>query len=161
MRQVILDTLSNLDAVVQKRGARVTFGELPAVFGTPQLTQLMQNLIGNSVKYCEAEVPLVHISAKRQENNIWLFLVEDNGIGIPEKYAQKVFEPFHRLHGVGKYEGTGLGLATCKKIVERHGGTISCESKEGQGSTFCFTLNGVDQGASGGGHAHGISTMRQ
>jgi hypothetical protein len=66
------------------------------------------------------------------------------GIGIPEQYAQKVFEPFHRLHGVGKYEGTGLGLATCRKIVERHGGTISCASKEGHGTTFRFTLRGVN-----------------
>jgi light-regulated signal transduction histidine kinase (bacteriophytochrome) len=143
MRQVIIDALSNLERVVQKRGARVTCGELPAVSGTPQLTQLMQNLIGNSIKYCEAEIPLVHISAKLQENNVCLFLVEDNGIGIPEEHAQKVFEPFHRLHGVGKYQGTGLGLATCKKIVERHGGTIFCTSKKGQGTTFCFTLHGA------------------
>jgi light-regulated signal transduction histidine kinase (bacteriophytochrome) len=143
MNQVMIDTLGNLEQVVQKRGARVTYGELPAVSGTPQLAQLMQNLIGNSIKYCEAETPLVHISAKPQEENVWLFSVEDNGIGIPEKYAQQVFEPFHRLHGVGKYEGAGLGLATCKKIVERHGGTISCVSKAGQGTTFCFTLRGV------------------
>ena len=143
MRQVIIDALSNLEHVVQKRRARVTYGELPAVSGTPQLTQLMQNLIGNSIKYCEEEIPRVHISAKLQENNVCLFLVEDNGIGIPEEHAQKIFEPFHRLHGVGKYQGTGLGLATCKKIVERHGGTISCTSKKGQGTTFCFTLHGA------------------
>jgi len=142
MRQVILDTLINLEDVIRQRGARVTYGELPAVSGTPQLVQLMQNLIGNGIKYCEAETPLVHISAELQEDNVWLFLVEDNGIGIPEKYAQQVFEPFHRLHGVGKYEGTGLGLATCRKIVERHGGTISCAPKEGQGTTFRFTLRG-------------------
>jgi signal transduction histidine kinase len=144
MHRVMIEALGNLEHVVQKRGARVTYGELPTVSGTPQLTQLMQNLIGNSIKYCEAETPLVHMSAKLQEDNVWLFLVEDNGIGIPEEYAQKVFEPFHRLHGVGKYEGTGLGLATCRKIVERHGGTISCASKEGQGTTFRFTLRGVN-----------------
>jgi signal transduction histidine kinase len=143
MSQVMIDTLGNLEQVVQKRGARVTYGELPAVSGTPQLAQLMQNLIGNSIKYCEAETPLVHISAKLQEDNVWLFSVQDNGIGIPEEYAQQVFEPFQRLHGKGKYEGTGLGLATCKKIVERHGGTISCASKPGQGTTFCFTLHGA------------------
>jgi signal transduction histidine kinase len=143
MCEVIIEALGHLEHVVQKRGARVTYGELPTVSGTPQLTQLMQNLIGNSIKYCEAETPVIHISAKLQEDNVWLVSVEDNGIGIPEEYAQQVFEPFHRLHGVGKYEGTGLGLATCKKIVERHGGTISCASKEGQGTTFCFTLLGV------------------
>ena len=144
MRQVMIDTLGNLEHVIKERGARVTYGELPAVSGTPQLTQLMQNLIGNSIKYCEAETPLVHISAKLQGDTVWLFSVQDNGIGIPEEYAQRVFEPFHRLHGVGKYEGTGLGLATCKKIVERHDGTISCVSKEGQGTTFRFTLRGVE-----------------
>ena len=66
--------------------------------------------------------------------------MEDNGIGIPEEHAQKIFEPFHRLHGVGKYQGTGLGLATCKKIVERHGGTISCTSKKGQGHDVLLPL---------------------
>jgi len=145
MRQVIIDTLDNLEHVIKERGARVTYGELPTISGTPQLTQLMQNLIGNSIKYCEAETPLVHISAKLQGDNVWLFSVEDNGIGIPEEFAQQVFEPFHRLHGVGKFEGTGLGLATCKKIVERHGGTISCASKHGQGTTFRFTLRGASQ----------------
>jgi light-regulated signal transduction histidine kinase (bacteriophytochrome) len=143
MRQVIIDAIGNLEHVIKESGARVTYGELPAVSGTPQLTQLMQNLIGNSIKYCEEETPLVHISAKLQGDNVWLFLVEDNGIGIPGEYAQQVFEPFHRLHGTGKYEGTGLGLATCKKIVERHGGTISCASKAGQGTTFRFTLHRV------------------
>jgi signal transduction histidine kinase len=143
MRQVIIDAIGNLEHGIKERGARVTYGELPAVSGTPQLTQLMQNLIGNSIKYCEAETPLVHISAKLQGDNIWLFSVEDNGIGIPEEYAQQVFEPFQRLHGQGEYEGTGLGLATCKKIVERHCGTISCASKQGQGTTFRFTLHGA------------------
>jgi signal transduction histidine kinase len=144
MSQVMIDTLGNLEQVVQKRGARVTYGELPSVSGTPQLTQLMQNLIGNSIKYCEAEIPLVHISARLQAENVWLFSVQDNGIGISEEYVQQVFEPFHRLHGKGKYEGTGLGLATCKKIVERHGGTISCASNADQGTTFSFTLHGAN-----------------
>jgi signal transduction histidine kinase len=144
MHEVVRDALGKLQHAVQKRGARVTFGELPTVSGTPQLTQLMQNLIGNSIKYCEAETPAVHISAEAKEGNVWLVSVEDNGIGIPEEYAQQVFEPFLRLHGVGKYEGSGLGLATCRKIVERHGGAISCASKEGQGTTFSFTLRGVE-----------------
>jgi signal transduction histidine kinase len=144
MDQVITDAIGNLQHVIQKRGARVTFGELPTVSGTPQLTQLLQNLISNSIKYCEAETPAVHISAELKEDDVWLISVEDNGIGIPEEYAQQVFEPFHRLHGVGKYEGTGLGLATCKKIVEHHGGAISCASKEGKGTTFSFTVRGAE-----------------
>jgi signal transduction histidine kinase len=74
------------------------------------------------------------------DGNLWQFAVKDNGIGIPQKNYQEVFEPFHRLRSEAKYEGTGLGLATCKKIVERHGGSISCESREGEGTTFLFTL---------------------
>jgi signal transduction histidine kinase len=140
MRDVMIDTLANLEDLIQSRGAQVTYGELPRVSGTPQLGQLLQNLIGNGIKYCEAEIPVVHVSAKPLDGDIWQFSVQDNGIGIPEKSYQQVFEPFHRLRSEAKYEGSGLGLATCKKIVERHGGTISCQSKEGHGTTFLFTL---------------------
>ncbi len=143
MRDVMADTLSNLEHLVQERGARVTYSEFPAVYGTPQLTQLLQNLISNSIKYCEAKIPVIHVSAKLQERNVWLFSVKDNGIGIPEKHYQQIFEPFHRLERDAKYKGTGLGLATCKKIVERHGGSMSCESREGGGTTFSFTLHGA------------------
>jgi signal transduction histidine kinase len=140
MRDVMTNTLSNLEHLISARGANVTYAELPAVSGTPQLTQLLQNLIGNAIKYCEAPIPSVHVSAKPhgEQQNMWRFSVADNGIGIPEKDHQQIFEPFHRLRK--EYDGTGLGLATCKKIVERHGGVISCESKEGQGTTFFFTL---------------------
>ena len=138
MRDVMTGTLANLEHLISARGARVTYDELPTVMGTPQLTQLLQNLIGNGIKYCEADIPSVHVSARASNENVWRFSVADNGIGIPEKDYQQIFEPFHRLHK--EYDGTGLGLATCKKIVERHGGVISCESKEGQGTTFFFTL---------------------
>lgn len=140
MHQVLKDTLSNLEHLTHERGAHITYDELPAITGnTAQLIQLLQNLISNGIKYCEADIPAIHIAASPQEGS-WLFSVKDNGIGIPEKYYQRIFAPFKRLHGAGKYEGTGLGLATCKKIVERHGGNIWCESKEGQGATFFFTL---------------------
>jgi PAS domain S-box-containing protein len=142
--QIMRDTLSNLEYLIQKRGARVTHSSLPVVTGNvAQLGQLLQNLIGNAIKYCEAEIPSVHVSAHQHEAMTWLFSVSDNGIGIPEEFSQQVFQPFKRLHGVEKYEGTGLGLATCRKIVERHGGTIWCESKEGLGTKFFFTLPGV------------------
>ncbi len=141
MREVMTDTLANLQDLIRKRGARVTCGELPRVSGTPQLGQLLQNLIGNGIKYCEAEIPIVHITAKPVDDSVWQFSVRDNGIGIPEKNYLDVFEPFHRLRSEAKYEGTGLGLATCKKIVERHGGIISCRSLESQGTTFLFTLH--------------------
>ena len=140
MGGVMVDTLANLEEVIRTRGARVTYGELPRVSGTAQLGQLLQNLIGNGIKYCEAEIPLVDVSAQLVDGNLWQFAVKDNGIGIPQKNYQEVFEPFHRLRSEAKYEGTGLGLATCKKIVERHGGSISCESREGEGTTFLFTL---------------------
>jgi signal transduction histidine kinase len=143
MRQVMIGTLSNLEHLIQERGARVTYDELPAVSGTTQLTQLLQNLIGNGIKYCEAEIPSVHVAARPQDGNVWLFSVKDNGIGIPLKHYQKVFEPFNRVDDAAKYEGTGLGLATCGKIVERHGGAIWCESGKDQGTTFFFTLQGA------------------
>jgi signal transduction histidine kinase len=143
MREVMIDTLANLGLLIEERGARVTYGDLPTVSGTPQLGQLLQNLIGNGIKYCEAAIPSVHVSAQPREGNIWLFSVKDNGIGIPEKHHQKLFVPFNRVYGATKREGTGLGLATCKKIVERHGGVISLESREGQGTTFYFTLRGA------------------
>ncbi len=144
MRKVMESTAFNLKRVIQERGARVTHGELPFITGNaPQLVQLLQNLIGNGIKYCEATIPTVHVAASSDGDNIWRFAVKDNGIGIPSESYQRVFEPFKRLHGEGKYQGTGLGLATCKKIVERHAGCIWCESGEGEGTTFFFTLHGV------------------
>jgi hypothetical protein len=143
-REAMKITLSNLHHVIQERGACVTQGELPVVIGDfSQLTQLLQNLIGNAIKYCEAAAPTVHVAASPDRDNTWMFAVKDNGIGIAEEDYQRVFEPFKRLHGMGQYEGTGLGLATCKKIVERHGGSIRCESNfPAAGTTFCFTLPG-------------------
>jgi signal transduction histidine kinase len=144
MRQVADDASANLERTIHERGARVTRGELPVVLGNaPQLTQLLQNLIGNAIKYCEAAVPAVHVTAARDGENAWLFAVRDNGIGIAEEHYARIFEPFTRLHDAGKYQGTGLGLATCRKIVERHRGVIRCESNIGRGTTFFFTLPGV------------------
>jgi len=143
MQDVMTDTLSNLEHLVGARHARVTYGDLPSVSGTAQLTQLLQNLIGNGIKYCKAEIPLIHVTAQAHDEHVWLFSVKDNGIGIPAKDYKQVFEPFHRLHGDTTYVGTGLGLATCRRIVEHHGGSISCESVEGHGTTFFFTLPGA------------------
>lgn len=141
MQQVIDDTLSNLEQLVNKREAKISCETLPMVIGNKSLLiQLLQNIIANSIKYCEAKAPLIHIKASKQEDAMWLFSLQDNGIGIPDKYYKKIFEPFARLHGTEKYEGSGLGLATCKKIIERHGGKIWCESKEGEGTIFFFTL---------------------
>ncbi len=105
----------------------------------PQIRQLFQNLIGNAVKFHGEARPEVRVSAER-EGVAWRFSVKDNGIGIEEKYASRIFEIFQRLHGRTEYPGTGIGLSICRRIVERHGGRIWVESEPGTGSTFYFTV---------------------
>jgi light-regulated signal transduction histidine kinase (bacteriophytochrome) len=119
----------------------VTHDPLPTVLADKaQLTQLFQNLIGNAIKYRSSAVPQVHISAAKDQTNNWTFSVQDNGLGIDPQYFDRIFGMFQRLHNREEFAGTGIGLAVCKKIVERHGGTISVESQPGQGSTFRFDL---------------------
>jgi PAS domain S-box-containing protein len=121
--------------------ARVEIGGLPTVWGDKiQLTQLLQNLLSNALKYHGDEPPLIRIRAE-EDNGHWLFAVEDNGIGIDPLYFEKIFIIFQRLHNRNDYSGTGIGLAVCKKIVERHGGKIWVESDQRSGSTFFFTIN--------------------
>jgi chemotaxis family two-component system sensor kinase Cph1 len=105
-----------------------------------QLVQLFQNLIGNALKFRREEPPSIHISAQRR-NNVVTFSVKDNGIGIDPRQSQSIFEIFRRLHTREEYPGTGMGLAICKKIVERHGGNISVQSRPGEGSTFHFSID--------------------
>jgi signal transduction histidine kinase len=137
---VVQDAVFNLEQVIDKRGAQVSYDKLPVVFGhAALLTQLIQNLVGNGLKYCEADPPKVHISAVPVGDR-YQVSVRDNGIGIAQEFVEQIFEPFKRLHDRSTYEGTGLGLATCKKIIERHGGEIWCDSTEGAGSTFYFSL---------------------
>jgi signal transduction histidine kinase len=133
--------LANLQDQVQQSGSVVTANNLPVVMGnTPQLIQLLQNLIGNAIKFCDRSSPVVHVEAFAFKDEMWRVGVADNGIGIAETHFKKVFEPFVRLNTSAKRKGSGLGLATCKKIAERHGGVIWCESKPGLGTTFFFTL---------------------
>ena len=103
------------------------------------MTQLFQNLISNAIKYRSSEPPQIHISATKEVDN-WLFSIKDNGLGIDPKYADNVFKIFRRLHSNSEYEGTGVGLAITKRIIERHNGQIWVESEPGNGSTFYFTL---------------------
>lgn len=132
--------LTNLRIPLEQSDAVVTHDILPEVMADPiQLSQLLQNLIGNAIKFHDDNKPLIHISAKRKERE-WIFSVSDNGIGIPAEYTEKIFEMFQRLHNKKEYPGTGIGLATCKKIVERHGGHIWVESNSNRGSTFYFTI---------------------
>ena len=144
MTQAAKNAAADLKKLIEERKAQVTRGELPAVMGNAsQLTQLLQNLIANAIKFCKAEPPQVHIAARPDQAKAWLFSVKDNGIGIDAKDFTRIFQPFKRLHTAGEFEGTGLGLGTCKKIVERHGGAIWCESVVGEGTTFFFTLAAV------------------
>jgi light-regulated signal transduction histidine kinase (bacteriophytochrome) len=105
-----------------------------------QLVQLFQNLVGNAIKYQSPGVPRVHISAAESLGEQWTFSVQDNGLGIDPQYSERIFGMFQRLHKREEFAGTGIGLAICKKIVERHGGRISVQSQPGQGSTFRFAL---------------------
>jgi light-regulated signal transduction histidine kinase (bacteriophytochrome) len=104
-----------------------------------QLIQLFQNLISNAIKFKGADPPRIHVGIA-DAGNFWQFSVRDNGIGIETKYFERIFQVFQRLHTRREYQGTGIGLAICKKIIERHGGRIWVESQAGQGSTFHFTL---------------------
>jgi PAS domain S-box-containing protein len=131
----------NLGGVITDSGALVTHDPLPDVRADDiQLIQLFQNLVANAIKYQKPGVPTVHVSAARDPANKWMFSVKDNGLGIEPQYFDRIFGMFQRLHKREEYSGTGIGLAICKKIVERHGGAISVESQLDQGSTFRFAL---------------------
>ena len=132
--------LENLREPVESSNALVRVETLPTVLAdTAQLTQLFQNLIGNAIKYRNERQPEIRVAAKPNGNE-WTFSVQDNGIGIEPQYSERIFQMFQRLHTRGEYSGTGIGLALCKKIVERHGGKIWVESQPGHGSTFLFTI---------------------
>ena len=143
--QALEEALANLQVAIEESGAVVTHDGLPVIMtdGT-QLAQVFQNLISNAIKYRSAEVPHVNVSAKKNGNTEWIFSVRDNGLGIEPQYFEKIFVLFQRLHGRSEFEGTGIGLAMCKKIVDRLGGRIWVESEPAKGSTFCFALPAGD-----------------
>jgi len=137
---VLGNAIRNLTMNIDEAKALITHDELPEVRAdAAQLAQLFQNLIGNAVKFHGAEKPHIHLSAS-DEGPEWLFSIKDNGIGIEQQYADKVFVIFQRLHTREEYPGSGIGLAICKKIVERHGGRIWFTSELGKGATFYFTI---------------------
>jgi light-regulated signal transduction histidine kinase (bacteriophytochrome) len=141
---VLSKALSNLCAAVNESKATIVYGELPAVkIHEVHLLQLFQNLIGNAIKYRSDEPPRVEISATR-EGRFWSICVKDNGIGVSPEYQEQIFRMFKRLHNADEYEGTGMGLAICQRIVERYGGRIWVESEKGKGSKFCFTAPAAD-----------------
>jgi len=137
---VFEDACANLQLAIRQDRASVTRGDLPRVRGDSfQLLQLFQNLIGNAIKYRSSEAPMVHVGASRQGDS-WVFSVQDNGIGIAEQYHPRIFQLFQRLHSQKQYSGTGIGLAICQRIVERHGGRLWVESEPNRGSTFYFSI---------------------
>ena len=141
LKEVISDALKNLQLVISETNAEVTCDDLPTLQGDDaQLVSLFQNLIGNALKYRGEQPPRIHISAQK-EGPDWLIAVRDNGIGIDPQFSERIFIIFQRLHNRKNYPGTGIGLALCKRIVERHCGHIWMESEPGDGATFLFTLS--------------------
>jgi PAS domain S-box-containing protein len=147
---VLQRVLTNLRMMIEENRGSVTHDPLPTVMADDiQLEQLLQNLIANSLKFHGEEPLTIHVSARLNKKlnsgmtGEWIFSVSDNGIGIDPEYAERIFVIFQRLHGREQYPGTGIGLAICKKIVERHGGRIWVESQPGKGATFYFTLPGL------------------
>ena len=141
-QQVVREVISNLQTSIVESGAEIIDRDLPCLMADrTQLVQLFQNLLANAVKFRHQDTaPKIIIQAKLTTDNYWLFSVEDNGIGISAKYFDRIFKIFKRLHTNREFTGTGVGLALCRKIVERHGGKIWLESQLGQGSTFFFTM---------------------
>jgi signal transduction histidine kinase len=153
LREVVDDVISDLEVRIEQTGARVEVGFLPIIDADAgQMRQLLQNLISNALKFHAATVkPEVIVSARLLDNadslpgampgeEICQVIVRDNGIGFDERYLDRIFQVFQRLHSRSDYEGTGIGLAVCRKIADRHGGIITAKSAEGDGATFIVTL---------------------
>jgi len=139
LQEALLVATTNLQSKIERSGAEIITSDLPRLTSNPiQLIQIFQNLIGNSLKYRGAEPPRITVAASRRLDE-WIFSVRDNGIGISSNYHEKIFVPFKRLHGP-QYPGSGVGLAICRRTVERMGGKIWVESEPGQGATFYFSV---------------------
>ncbi|HEU0075861.1 MAG TPA: ATP-binding protein [Dehalococcoidia bacterium] len=136
--------LQNLNVAIEESNAEILHGVLPTVLGDQvQLVQLLQNLIGNAIKFCGDRPPEIQMTAER-DGDIWRLAVSDKGIGIAPEHQERIFVIFQRLHDRSLYQGTGIGLALCRRIVERHGGQLTVESEPGQGACFNFTLTAVE-----------------
>jgi PAS domain S-box-containing protein len=141
LNRVAAEVLDNLEVLIREKQVKITLGHLPDKLWASsfQMHQLFQNLIANAIKFHGPSAPEISVTAKTENGHV-LVSVQDNGIGIDSQYRERIFRVFQRLHPVQQYPGTGIGLAICKKIVERHGGKIWVESEPNKGSTFCFSL---------------------
>ena len=149
VEEVVAQALQALAGPIQQAGADVTIGPMPTVMADrPNLSRVFQNLIGNAVKFTRGRDPEVAVDAAR-DGRFWHFRVRDNGIGMDEEHAERIFQPFQRLHSEESFAGTGLGLAVCERIITQHGGRIWVRSSPGEGSTFHFTLPAVPLPAPG------------
>lgn len=145
LKQLLGEVLFNLELNIEETNAKITCDPLPEIVGDySQILRIFQNIIGNSLKYRGKETPEVHVSACK-EQDYWLFSIKDNGIGMEPHYCGQIFQIFRRLHTQDEYEGTGIGLAITKRIVEMHRGNIWVESELGKGSTFYFTIPEIQQ----------------
>jgi light-regulated signal transduction histidine kinase (bacteriophytochrome) len=145
--ELVREVIGDLSASIEEADASVTYHDLPVVRGNrSQVLQLFQNLIGNAIKYRSEQPPRIHISAACCGDG-WEFTVEDNGIGIAPEHRERIFEIFKRLHDRKTYPGTGIGLAVCRRIAQKHGGRIWVEAAPVAGSIFRFTINRTNEGA--------------
>jgi signal transduction histidine kinase len=154
LTKIVNDVLGDLEVAIEEKNAHVNVGDLPVIDADPlQMRQLFQNLIANALKFQQpGETPLVSISCEvstssgneisgaARGSELCRIYVRDNGIGFDQKFADQIFDVFQRLHTRHQYEGTGIGLAVCRKITDRHGGSIVAQSSEGHGATFIVTL---------------------
>jgi light-regulated signal transduction histidine kinase (bacteriophytochrome) len=145
LNEVLCGVVADLEIRLEQSGGRLELGTLPVIQGDPlQMRQVFQNLIGNALKFKKPDVaPVVKVSSHEISKDLFEITVIDNGIGFDNKYAERVFEVFQRLHGRSEYEGTGMGLAIVRKIIERHKGTIGAESESGKGTSFILRLPGI------------------
>lgn len=154
LEKALRTVLSDLESLIEEKNAEVTHGPLPVILANKhQLCLVLQNLIGNAIKFCNRAPPRIHVHAER-EGNRWRVKVRDNGIGIESAQQERIFNAFQRLHLRSEYPGTGIGLAVCKKIIERHGGKIWVESEPGCGSTFCFEIEATEVSIRGARSSH-------
>lgn len=138
--QLLSEVFQRVEVAIVEKNAQVVVEEAPPIHGDRRLiTQLFQNLIGNALKFCQADRPRIHVTSQQLDGR-WVFGVRDNGIGMESQFSERIFKPFQRLHSRSEYEGTGIGLSICKKAVHRHGGEIWVDSRPGHGSHFQFTL---------------------